>query len=119
LKIQNFSYCSKKIPSKSSREDFSPPPTWECLPCTPIGLSQKKTPSYLSEVMDFFRPEFSNRIDSVVSFSPLLPDHIRAIAALELQALSRRDGLQRPGARNPRAIPSELRDISLSSSLIR
>ena len=65
----------------------------------PIGLSQKKTPSYLAEIMDFFRPEFFNRIDSVISFSPLEPEHIRAIAALELQALSRREGLQRRGLR--------------------
>lgn len=63
----------------------------------PIGINQNKTPSFEAEVMSFFRPEFYNRIDSVVSFSPLEPDHIHAIAGLELKGLGARDGLQRRG----------------------
>jgi len=63
----------------------------------PVGLAQKGTPSYQAEVMNFFRPEFFNRIDSVVSFHPLEPQHILEIAALELKALGGREGLDRRG----------------------
>jgi ATP-dependent Clp protease ATP-binding subunit ClpC len=61
----------------------------------PIGINQNKAPSYSAEVMNFFRPEFFNRIDSVVSFDPLEPIHIRAITELELKALGQREGLEK------------------------
>ncbi|MBI3924465.1 MAG: ATP-dependent Clp protease ATP-binding subunit [Armatimonadetes bacterium] len=61
----------------------------------PLGFSQRATPSYESEAMGFFRPEFFNRIDAVVRFEPLQPEHIRRIARKELAALERREGLAR------------------------
>lgn len=61
----------------------------------PIGLNQNKTPSYSAEVMSFFRPEFFNRLDSVVSFDPLTPADIQKITVMELKALGRREGMER------------------------
>lgn len=61
----------------------------------PIGLNQSRPPSYLAEVMSFFRPEFFNRIDSVVSFSPLTPETIATITEMELQEVGRREGMAR------------------------
>jgi ATP-dependent Clp protease ATP-binding subunit ClpC len=63
----------------------------------PIGLANKGNPSYQAEVMNFFRPEFFNRIDAVVSFDPLSAEHIQQITVLELKALSKREGLERRG----------------------
>lgn len=63
----------------------------------PIGLNQSRPPSYLAEVMSFFRPEFFNRIDRVVSFSPLDPDTITTITEMELAAVARREGVARRG----------------------
>ena len=45
----------------------------------------------------FFRPEFFNRMDAVVTFRPLGPEAIRAIARRELEAVGRRKGLVSDG----------------------
>lgn len=63
----------------------------------PFGLSRNDSPAYESEAMGFFRPEFFNRIDAVVTFDPLTPPTIRAIAEKELRDLSQREGLTRSG----------------------
>jgi ATP-dependent Clp protease ATP-binding subunit ClpC len=63
----------------------------------PIGINQSRAPSYKAEVMSFFRPEFFNRIDAVVSFGPLTPQSIRNITELELKAVSQREGVARRG----------------------
>lgn len=63
----------------------------------PVGLSQRNTVSYEAEAMSFFRPEFYNRIDSVVKFEPLTPRAIVEIARLEIAAVSRREGLLERG----------------------
>lgn len=63
----------------------------------PIGINQSRPPSYSAEVRSFFRPEFFNRIDSVVSFDPLSEESIRKIAELELNAVSKREGLESRG----------------------
>ena len=47
---------------------------------------------YLSAIMQHFRPEFVNRIDSVVVFDELSKDGIRDLARRELRELSRREG---------------------------
>ncbi len=61
----------------------------------PFGLSRSAAPAYDSEAAGFFRPEFYNRIDSVVTFKPLSDQTIRAIAIKELSELSRREGLEK------------------------
>jgi ATP-dependent Clp protease ATP-binding subunit ClpC len=48
---------------------------------------------------DFFRPEFFNRLDAVVTFAPLGPETIRAITLKELGEVARREGLERAGLR--------------------
>lgn len=53
---------------------------------------------YQDAAMKFFRPEFFNRMDAVVTFRPLLPASVRAIARRELDAIATRDGLVRGGA---------------------
>jgi ATP-dependent Clp protease ATP-binding subunit ClpA len=47
---------------------------------------------YLSAIMQHFRPEFVNRIDSVVVFDELSKEGIRDLARRELRELSRREG---------------------------
>lgn len=48
-----------------------------------------------AEVMAFFRPEFFNRLDGVLTFQPLSPEAIRKIVRMELAQLERREGLSR------------------------
>jgi ATP-dependent Clp protease ATP-binding subunit ClpC len=45
----------------------------------------------------FFRPEFYNRIDSVLSFNALGRDNVRRIAIKELNALNSREGMVKRG----------------------
>ncbi len=47
---------------------------------------------YMSAIHKFFRPEFINRIDSVVLFNPLTREAIRKITLKELEELKERDG---------------------------
>lgn len=42
------------------------------------------------EVRRFFRPEFINRLDGIIVFSPLNRDHLQAILHMELEALRQR-----------------------------
>jgi len=50
---------------------------------------------YIREVERFFRPEFVNRIDEIVVFQPLSPEHILEIAQLQMEELLQRDGFLR------------------------
>lgn len=63
----------------------------------PFGLSKTALPAYDSEASAFFRPEFFNRIDAVVTFDPLSTKSIRAITEKELKDLATREGLARLG----------------------
>ena len=58
-----------------------------------FGLSTAPSSDYDSEAMSFFRPEFFNRIDAVVTFAALSEPTIRAITQAELRKLGQRDGL--------------------------
>lgn len=51
--------------------------------------------TYREAVERFFRPEFLNRIDQVVNFSPLGADDIATIARLQLDRVLARDGFVR------------------------
>lgn len=46
-----------------------------------------------------FRPEFFNRIDRVVTFQSLSPETITSIARRELEAVGKREGVERRGIR--------------------
>jgi ATP-dependent Clp protease ATP-binding subunit ClpC len=50
-------------------------------------------PDYGGAVKKFFRPEFFNRLDAVVSFDPLGPTAVERLVRRELAAVARRDGL--------------------------
>ncbi len=54
-------------------------------------------PQYRDAAMRFFRPEFFNRMDQVVTFRPLLPGSVKAITRRELDAITKREGLLRGG----------------------
>lgn len=60
-----------------------------------LGFGADGGPAYEAEAMSFFRPEFFNRLDGVVTFAPLPPDVVRRIARLELEAVSDREGMAR------------------------
>ena len=52
---------------------------------------------YQDAAMRFFRPEFFDRMDAVVTFRPLQPGSVRAITRRELDAIGQREGLLRTG----------------------
>lgn len=49
---------------------------------------------FTAEAKKRFRPEFFNRIDHIVPFAPLSPEHLRLIVSKELESLRRRDGIR-------------------------
>jgi ATP-dependent Clp protease ATP-binding subunit ClpC len=59
----------------------------------PAGFSGASTSAHEAEVARFFRPEFFNRLDAVVTFAPLGPDEVLKIARKELSELEAREGL--------------------------
>ena len=58
-----------------------------------IGFDGSAQPTFERIAMGTFRPEFFNRIDSVVTFERLARETIVALAQRELQAICQRDGL--------------------------
>lgn len=57
-----------------------------------VGFGGGDTTNFESAIGKFFRPEFVNRIDHIVTFNALEQEHIRAITRLELEALNKREG---------------------------
>lgn len=57
------------------------------------GFGAEAGPSYESEVSKFFRPEFFNRLDGVITFKALAPAEVEAITRKELSDLAAREGL--------------------------
>ncbi len=64
---------------------------------TSLGFSDEALIDYPSEVRKAFRPEFFNRLDSVIAFSPLSREVMQQITMKELDDLRRREGLERYG----------------------
>ena len=62
-----------------------------------VGFAESGGPAYQDVAMKFFRPEFFNRMDAVVTFRPLLPESVKQIARRELDAIAKREGLVRGG----------------------
>ena len=62
-----------------------------------VGFAEGGGPAYQDVAMKFFRPEFFNRMDAVVTFRPLLPATVKAITRRELDAIAKREGLIRGG----------------------
>src|SRR6185295_12458400 len=49
-----------------------------------VGFLTNEMPAYESEVGKFFRPEFFNRLDGVITFKPLTPAEVEMITRKEL-----------------------------------
>ncbi len=67
----------------------------------PIGFIQSAMPDYteardlvMHEVKKFFKPEFLNRLDDIIVFHYLEPDHVRQIARLFIDELIKRIALR-------------------------
>jgi ATP-dependent Clp protease ATP-binding subunit ClpC len=65
----------------------------------PLGFGEDRPPDYDSAVSRFFRPEFYNRLDAVVTFNSLAEGTIREIAAKELREFASREGLTAQGVK--------------------
>lgn len=61
------------------------------------GFGATNGPAYESEVAKFFRPEFFNRLDAVVTFNPLSFSDVERIARKELSDLAVREGFSSSG----------------------
>lgn len=62
-----------------------------------IGFGGGVQPSYESAISKYFRPEFVNRIDTVITFQSLDQAAIREITDKELKALEQREGINKMG----------------------
>lgn len=62
-----------------------------------MGFTGDIGPDYDAEVQRFFRPEFFNRLDGVVTFRSLTPEDVRSIVRKELEELGSREGLADAG----------------------
>lgn len=62
-----------------------------------VGFGADSGARYQDAAMKFFRPEFFNRMDAVVTFRSLLPASVRAITRRELDSVAAREGLVRGG----------------------
>lgn len=65
----------------------------------PLGFDSSRGPSYETEIAQFFRAEFVNRIDAVVSFNALSQQDILAITRKELNELVEREGFAKRNLR--------------------
>jgi ATP-dependent Clp protease ATP-binding subunit ClpA len=64
-----------------------------------IGFSPDLADAYEAEVRAFFRPEFFNRLDAVVTFRPLDAETCLAITRKELGEIALREGFQKANLR--------------------
>jgi ATP-dependent Clp protease ATP-binding subunit ClpC len=62
-----------------------------------IGFANDGGPAYESEVAKYFRPEFFNRLDAVVTFKPLTLPEVEVITRKELAELAMREGFAMAG----------------------
>ena len=60
-----------------------------------IGFGEESSDTYEREIRSFFRPEFFNRLDGVVTFDPLSRETCRLVVEKELKDLSDREGVVR------------------------
>ena len=62
-----------------------------------IGFSEAENISNVKEIKAFFRPEFFNRLDTVVQFNPLDKASLYEITEKEIKAMAQREGLTEKG----------------------
>lgn len=63
-----------------------------------VESDNSRIQTYREAAERYFRPEFFNRIDRMVDFHPLEPEHIARIAQLLIDGMFKRQGLVRRGA---------------------
>lgn len=74
------------------------------------GIKPEIKEKVMAEVQTRFKPEFLNRLDSIVMFEPLTSSHLEKIVLLQLEGLSKRLADQDISLHlSPRAIQSVLR----------
>lgn len=84
-----------------------------------VGFAEDKSVDYESAVRKAFKPEFFNRLDRVIAFSPLNEAIMHDITEKELQDLHQREGLERFGRKltwSPELV-NALAQIGFQSSL--
>lgn len=59
-----------------------------------FGFNPEEFRSADKDIQNFFRPEFFNRLDSVVQFHALTRENVRRIALKEIEAVGKREGLR-------------------------
>jgi ATP-dependent Clp protease ATP-binding subunit ClpA len=64
-----------------------------------VGFGHNNMPNFEASVRSFFRPEFFNRIDSIMSFDALSPESIFDITLKELSEIAKREGLHKRNIR--------------------
>jgi len=64
-----------------------------------VGFAGESGSLYESEVSKFFRPEFFNRLDAVITFRALSAADVEAIARKEIEELAQREGFVSAGIR--------------------
>ncbi len=62
-----------------------------------LGFQPEQVDTFAADIKAFFRPEFVNRLDQVISFRPLEEEVIREISDLELSRLEAREGIAQRG----------------------
>lgn len=62
-----------------------------------FGFRSAPATPFADAAREYFRPEFFNRLDAVVTFQPLGPNTVEAIARKELAEIAVREGLTRVG----------------------
>lgn len=79
-----------------------------------LGFGSDSAPAaFEGAVKSFFRPEFFNRLDAVVTFDPLTTNYVREIALKELRDLAAREGLTEAGLKlqwSPELLETLVRD---------
>lgn len=63
-----------------------------------VESDNSRIQTYREAAERYFRPEFFNRIDRMIDFHPLEPEHIARIAQLLIDGMFKRQGLVRRGA---------------------
>jgi ATP-dependent Clp protease ATP-binding subunit ClpC len=62
-----------------------------------FGGGATQSQQYRAAIEAFFRPEFVNRIDTIVQFAPLDKTSIKRIAHKELEEMAHREGIEKRG----------------------
>ncbi|MFO0726664.1 MAG: AAA family ATPase [Myxococcota bacterium] len=64
-----------------------------------IGAEERRSEDYYQKAVDqAFRPEFVNRLDRIIVFSPLSREEVRSVADIAVRRLGRRRGLSEQAA---------------------